>query len=146
MKKFLIALTIACSVFTMSAIASDVKVSAKVLAAFENTFHKATDVKWTQVKSLYQASFEMEDESYAAYFDVDGNMVVVARFITADQLPKQLEKSLKEEVAGGQVSYLFELTDEEGTHYYATIEKEGKKSMLQSMGIKKWVPYNKVKI
>ncbi len=146
MKKFLIALTIACSVFTMSAIASDVKVSAKVLASFENTFHQASDVKWTQVKNLYQASFQMEEESYSAYFDVDGNMVVVARFITADQLPKQLKSSLKEQTAEGHVSYLFELTDKEGTHYYATIEKDGNKSMLQSMGIKKWVPYNKVKI
>mgnify|MGYP003575107384 CR=1 FL=1 len=146
MKKFFLALTLLCTVFTFSAFANDVKVSNKVLSAFEVSFNKASNVKWAKVKSLYQAQFTMDNEQYSAYFDADGAMVVVARFITVGQLPLSLKTALKEEAGNNEVAYLFELSDEEGVHYYATIEKEGKKKMLRSMGNKKWVPYSKVKI
>ena len=146
MKKLFIALTIALSVLTMSASAADVKVSAKVLAAFESNFKKASDVKWAQVRDLYQADFKMEDQKYSAYFNAEGQMVVVARFITEEQLPHFLKSSLKEQAGEGHISYVFELSDEEGVHYYATIEKGDKKQMVQSMGTRKWVPYKKVKI
>jgi len=146
MKKLLFALTIACSVFTMTAFASDVKVSAKVLAAFEHAFEKASNVKWAQVRDLYQADFKIEDQKYSAYFDADGQMIVVARFVTEEQLPHFLKSSLQQQAGDGKVAYVFELSDDEGVHYYATIEKGDKKQMLQSMGSKKWVPYNKIKL
>lgn len=146
MKKLFIALTILCSVFTMAAVANEVKVTPKVQAAFESTFNKASNVKWAKVKNLYQADFTIEDQKFSAYFNVDGDMVVVARFITTAQLPFGLKQSLKEKASEHEVAYLFELSDEEGVHYYATIQKGDKKEMLQSQGSKKWMPYKKVKI
>jgi hypothetical protein len=146
MKKFLIALTLICTVFTVSAFASDVKVTSRVLSAFNASFNNAQNVKWAHVKDMYQAQFTIDDEQYSAYFDIDGSLVVVARFITDAQLPQALKRSLQTEAEGQVISYLFELTDSEGVHYYATLDKEGKKTMLKSAGTKRWIPYNKVKI
>jgi opacity protein-like surface antigen len=146
MKKLLIALTIACSVLTMSAAATEVKVSAKVLQAFKNNFNSANSVTWQQVDDLFQADFKLDDQKYSAYFNADGEMVVVARFITLEQLPHLLKSSLLEEAQDGQVSYVFELSDNEGVHFYATIQKGEKKEMVRSMGAKKWAPYKKLKI
>jgi hypothetical protein len=128
MKKFLIALTLICTVFTVSAFASEIKVTSKVLSAFNASFDNAENVKWAYVKDMYQAQFTMDNEQYSAYFDIDGSLVVVARFITEAQLPQSLKRSLKEEAADQLISYMFELTDSDGVHYYATLEKEGKKN------------------
>ena len=146
MKKFLLTLTLFCSLFTATAFANDVKVSTHVLSAFKSTFVDAQNVQWSLVKNMYQAQFTMDDEQYSAYFDNDGKMLVLARFITVSQLPHGLKASLKAQVGDDVISYLFELTDDEGTHYYATIQKGEKKEMLQSNGSKKWSPYTKVKI
>ena len=146
MKKFLLTLTLFCSLFTVTAFANDVKVSTHVLSAFKTTFHDAQNVQWSLVKNIYQAQFTMDDEQYSAYFDNDGKMLVLARFITVSQLPHGLRTSLKAQAGNDVISYLFELSDDEGTHYYATIQKGEKKEMLQSNGSKKWSPYTKLKM
>ena len=146
MKKFLLTLTLICSLFTVTALANDVKVTSQVLSAFKTSFNDAKNVKWAEVKGLYQAQFTMDDEQYSAYFDAEGKMLVVARFITPNQLPYGLKTTLKEEAGDNTISFVFELTDDEGTHFYATIQKGDKKEMLQSSGSRKWVAYNKVKI
>lgn len=146
MKKFLFTLTLICSLFTMTALANDVKVNSRVLQSFETSFSNAENVQWSLVKGLYQAQFIMDEEQFSAYFDNEGKMLVLARFITPNQLPHGLKASLKAINGNDVISFLFELSDEEGTHYYATIQKGEKKEMLQSNGSKKWSPYTKVKM
>lgn len=146
MKKFLFTLTLFCSLFTATALANEVKVNPQVMGTFNTTFSNAENVKWALVKNLYQAQFTIDNEQYSAYFDNEGKMLVLARFITPNQLPASLKLSLNNEAQDGVISFVFELTDEEGTHYYATIQKGDKKEMLRSSGSKNWSPYNKAKI
>lgn len=146
MKKFLVALTLFCTVFTATALASDIKVTNKVLSAFNVTFSQAENVEWTMVKNIYQAKFIMNEQQYSAYFDEEGKMLVLARFIAPNQLPTGLKNSLKEQAGDDVISFVFELNDENGTHYYATLQRGEKKEMLQSVGSKKWAPYTKVKM
>ena len=148
MKKFFITLALFLSIFSVTALASEpnVKVSTKVMNAFKTDFSEATDVEWAQVENMFQAKFAMEGQQYAAYYDADGTMLVVARFLMPTKLPNGLRTSLEEIAKDGLIAYVFELTDEDGVHFYATIQKGEKKEMVQSSGNKKWIPYTKVKI
>ena len=146
MKKFLFAFTLFCSLFAATAMASDIKVSSRVLTSFKSSFKEAQNVEWSFTKSMYQAKFTMEDQQYTAYFDTDGKMLVVARFIAVNQLPSGLQKSLNEMAGDDVISYVFELSDDEGVHFYATLERGDKKEIVRSIGSKKWEPYSKPKM
>ena len=146
MKKFLLTLTLFCTVFAATAFASDIKVSTRVLNAFNASFNDAQKVEWSFANNMYQAKFVMDEEQYTAYFNTDGEMLVVARFIAVHQLPSGLKKSLNELAGNDVISFVFELSDNEGVHFYATVERAGKKEMVRSASSKKWEPYNKVKI
>jgi hypothetical protein len=145
MKKFLFALTLFCSVFAATAMASDIKVSGRVLTAFNASFREAEKVEWSFDKNMYQAKFIMDEQQYTAYFDTDGKILVVARFIAVNQLPSGLKKSLNSIAGDDVISFVFELSDEEGVHFYATVQRGEKKEMLRSVNSKKWEPYTKVK-
>lgn len=145
MKKFLLALTLFCSVFAATAFASDIKVSSRVLTSFNSSFRDAEKVEWSFDNNMYQAKFIQDEQQFTAYFDTDGKMLVVARFVAVNQLPSGLKKSLNEMAGDDIISFVFELTDEEGVHFYATLERDGKKEMFRSISSKKWETYNKLK-
>ena len=145
MKKFLLAFTLFCTLFASTAMASDIKVSSRVLTSFNTAFRDAEKVEWSFDKNMYQAKFVMDEQQYTAYYDTDGNMLVLARFVAVNQLPSGLKKSLNELAGNDIISFAFELTDEEGVHFYATIERGEKKEMFRSISSKKWETYNKLK-
>lgn len=146
MKKFFFAFTLICSLLATTAMASDIKVSSRVLNSFNASFREAQKVEWSYNKNMYQAKFTMDEQQYTAYFDTDGEMLVVARFIAVSQLPSGLKKSLNELAGDDVISFVFELSDDEGVHFYATLERGDKKELVRSIGSKKWEPYSKPKM
>ncbi len=143
MKK--IVLTLAIAVCTLSAFASEVKVSAKVLDAFKSEFTAATEVEWTVGAAYYMASFTYNEKYVFAYYSEEGELLGLTRYISPSELPLGLQNSLKKSYNEYWVSDLFEVTKNGTTNYFITIENADTKLVLQSGGGTEWQSYKKVK-
>ncbi len=145
MKRFIIALTMAFSVFTMSAFAIDGTINPRVQKSFESSFASAKDVKWSMVENLYLAEFSVDGQKVSAFYDVEGTLVATARHIAPQQLPISLQSSLKKRSEGYTLADIFEVNNQDGTSYYVTIDNGEKRIMLKSGVAGDWSVYKKEK-
>ncbi len=144
MKPLLIALTILALGFTQPTFALDREVSPGVLKSFQTTFTAAKSVEWTITPTMYKARFELNAQVVTAYYNAAGTLVGVTRNITSHQLPLALQTSLKKGHEAFWITELFELSSEEGTAYYATLETAEQKVVLKST-LNGWTQYSKDK-
>lgn len=141
MKRIILTLAIAFSSFAV--FAKDTKVSNAVLNAFNSEFVDAKDVQWSSGTGFYKASFTYNDQYVTAFYGFDGQMLGVARNISSLDLPLNLQSSLKKDYSGRWITELFEVSNEEGTHYYITLEQADSKITLKSSNGSKWSVYKK---
>lgn len=142
MKSFLLAIAIAASAFSAKATPADYNVSAAVEASFNASFKGATEVVWKSTGDYQKADFVLNGQYVAAYYDADAKLVAVTRNISSVQLPLLLQNSIRKSYANSWVSELFELSDDNGTSYYITLESAEAIVTLKSDGVK-WSVYRK---
>ena len=143
MKSFFFAILLATAVST-SSFAADPKVSPMVLRAFNKTFVSAREVGWTVTHNLYKAQFNMNGQVVTAFYQADGSMIAVSRNITSIQLPVTLQVDLKIDYKEFWISDLFEVSDDNGTDYYVTLESADEKVILKSFGNSSWTRFKKL--
>lgn len=141
MKKIIITLAIAFSSF--AAFAGEENVSSTVLNAFNREFAGVKNVQWTNTEDYYKASFEFNGQKVFAFYQFDGELIAMSRNISSLQLPISLQTSLKNNYKGFWISDLFELSNNDGTTYYITVENADSKLVLKSNGTGKWVSFKK---
>lgn len=144
MKPLLIALTLFVSLFTQPLFANAADVTPNVLKSFQTTFATAKDVAWTVGESHYKAQFELSGQVVSAFYSTDGNLLAVTRNITTHQLPLSLQTGLKKGHESAWITDLFEMSNDEGTSYYVTLETGDSKVVLKSNG-NGWNAYSKTK-
>ena len=142
MKFFFFTLFAVASFSSFRATAQDVNIAASVTSSFHTSFKNATDVQWSQVGEKYKAVFHLNGQYATAFYDQYGTLLGVTRNISAVQLPMTLQASLKDACEEGWISDLFELSDNNGTAYYVTIESSESKTTLKSM-LGQWTVYKK---
>lgn len=143
MKKII--LTLALFVSTISAFATEDKISSKVLNAFQVEFKSATDVEWTVGSNYYIASFNYRDNHVFAYYTTDGDLMGMTRYVSIDALSLALQSSLKNEYGDFWISDLFEVSKKGSTDYYITLENADKKIVLVSSGGGDWEVFRKIR-
>ncbi|MDB5207794.1 MAG: hypothetical protein JWR72_2869 [Flavisolibacter sp.] len=144
MKFLLVAITAVLSIINTKASASDeIKVSAAVLASFNSSFKNVSDVAWKTTSNYYKADFAMNSQYVTAYYDATANLIAVTRNISSVQLPVTLQTALKKSYEAYWISDLFELSDENGTSYYVTVENGDAKVTLKSTQTNQWTVYQK---
>ena len=143
MKKMI--LTLAIAVSTLSAFAGEAEVNPKVLNAFNNEFKTAKEVEWTVGTDYFRATFTYNDKHVYAYYDVNGELLGLSRFISPDDLPLALQSNLKKNYGTYWISDLFEVANNEGTTYYVTVENADAKIVLKATDGKSWASYKKIK-
>lgn len=143
MKKIIV--TLALFVSTISAFATEEKVSSKVLAAFQVEFNNATEVEWTVGSSYYMASFTYRDNHVFAYYSLDGDLMGMTRYISVDALSLALQSSLKKEYSEFWISDLFEVSRKGSTDYYITLENADKKIVLVASAGSDWELFKKIR-
>ena len=121
------------------------EVDARVLGAFKKEFATAKDITWTLAVNYYQASFVYNEQHITAYYNTEGELLGVARFISPVDLPLALQADLKKNYQPYWISNLFEAATSEGTTYYITIEDADQSIVLKSDNARDWDQYNKVK-
>ena len=142
MKKIIITLAIAIS--TLSAFASEVNVSSRVLNSFKTEFSAAKDVKWTSGNNFYKASFLFNNQYVFAFYNLDGELLGMTRYISSLDMPISLQTSLKKSYADYWISDLFEVSNHDGTNYYITVENADSKVILKSLDGNDWSVYQKL--
>jgi hypothetical protein len=147
MKKRILLLSIVLVSFTAFSFAADAPgtVSKNVISSFNTQFSNASNIKWETTANFVKAQFTMNDVVLSAYFNRNGELIAVTRFISPKQLPLELLSSLKKTCANYWVSDLFEIQTESGTSYYVTIENADQIVVMKSEGISGWQTFQKEK-
>ena len=135
MKKIIIMLAIIVS--SLAAFAGEEIVNKKVLNAFSREFPGAKDIKWTANDTYYKASFVFNGQYADAFYQPNGELMAMTRNISSLDLPMTLQTSLKK-YTGSWISDLFEISNNDGTKYYITIENAGSKIVLKSSCAGNW--------
>jgi CRISPR/Cas system-associated exonuclease Cas4 (RecB family) len=120
-------------------------VSEKVLDAFKTEFNTVNDVEWTIGSDYYKASFVYNEKHVFAFYNMDGELLGLTRYISPIDLPLNLQVSLKKNNDSYWISDLFEVAKNGMTSYYITIENADTKTVLKSTGGNDWEKFKTVK-
>src|SRR5580765_8535009 len=130
MKKMI--MTLAIVVSTLGAFAGEENVNPKVLDAFKTKFKSAQQVEWATGKDFYRATFVYNDRHVFAYYNTDGELLGLTRYVSPLDLSLNLQINLKNNYASYWISDLFEVAKNEGTTYYITLENADTKLVLKA--------------
>jgi hypothetical protein len=112
--------------------------------SFKKDFATAKNIVWEQKDAFTKATFSLNGQVLFAYYNNNGDLQAVIRNITSDQLPINLLASLKNEYNDCWITDLFEMSSDDQTAYYVTLETSEKKIVLKSTG-SAWEVYTKEK-
>ena len=133
MKKRILLLSIVLVGLTASSFAADAPaISKNVVSSFHKQFSDAREIKWEKASNFVKAQFTINNKVLFAYFNNNGELIAVTRFISSDNLPVEIFTSLKKLTTSFWISDLFEIQTESGTEYYATIENAPAASLSDS--------------
>ena len=136
MKKVIIAgVTLFWSFF---AFAATPEVDPLVLKAFQGEFRGAQEVKWKTTNGYYEAAFTFNGQHITAIYQSDGKLLGLSKNISPLELPIRLQTRLKNKYSPYWITDLFELSNDEGTTYYVTVENGDIKLVLKSIGTTGW--------
>lgn len=121
------------------------EVDAKVIHAFTNEFATAKEITWTITEKYYQASFAYNGQYLAAFYNMEGELLGLSRFISPNDLPLALQSDLKRNYNTYWISNLFEVANTSGTTYYITMEDADGSLVLKSDNARDWDNYKKIK-
>ena len=142
MKKVLMTLAIAIS--SIVAFAGEENISKDVLNSFNKEFNGAKEVRWTTGSDFYKAVFILNDQYITAFYNKDGEFLGMTRNISSLNLPMKLQSKIRSDFAEYWITDLFELSDNDGTHYYITVENADSKVLLKSSDNTDWNIYKKM--
>lgn len=146
MKKILLSLAMFVTLGTMSAFADTVEgVSPKVLKAFNNDFNSTPEVEWSVGLNYYRAAFTFNGNHVFAFYDADGELLGLTRYISSLDLPMTLQRNLKKSYSGYWISDLFEVANNKGTSYYITLENADTRIVLKANGDSDWKTYKEAR-
>jgi len=137
-------LTLVIAVTTLSAFANDENVNQKVLDAFKTEFTTAKDVEWSVGSNYYKATFNYNGKYVFAFYNENGELLGLTRYLSPSDLPLTLQNALKKSYESYWVSDLFEASKDEATNYYITLENADTKIVLKSSE-NRWDIYSKIK-
>jgi len=113
--------------------------------SFKRDFSMASNVSWEQKNGYTRATFSLNGQILYAYYSNTGDLTAVVRNIVSDQLPISLLTDLRKDYTGYWITDLFEISSNNQTTYYVTLENSDKKIVLKSEGADYWGVYSKEK-
>lgn len=135
MRTFVIAATLAATLFAKRSFASDgVAIAPEVLRSFQSTFATAQEADWSVTPDFYKVQFALNGQYITAFYKSDGTMAALTRNISSQQLPVSLQATVKNDYKDYWISGLFELSNDEGVQYYVTLENADATMILKSSG------------
>ncbi len=96
----------------------------KVLGAFSKTFRDAKEVSWTESKNSYEVSFKQNLVQSRINYDKEGNIIQTLRYYKEENLPLMVLSKVKSKYADKNIFGVTEMSSEEGTFFYITLEDD----------------------
>ena len=125
MKKFFVTIALAVAVAGLSFAADGVKIDRKIQVAFQKEFSEAFNPRWESVGSgLFHVSFTQNSEVMDAYYNDEGQLVSLSRYVSREQLPLMVNKTIASKLASADITSIRELVSENETSYLITAKKE----------------------
>ena len=144
MKKMILSLaTVMMMGFSVFANGNDDVATPEARDAFKKDFATASNIKWEQRNNFLKATFSLNGQILTAWYYTNGDLQAVVRNITSEQLPISLLTGLRKDYTAFWISDLFEVSSDNQTTYYVTIEDSDKKIVLKSDGLASWEVYSK---
>jgi hypothetical protein len=145
-RRFLtLALLLSVSVSTSFANTNEDVVNYKAASSFKREFSQAQEVKWENSRQYVKATFKMNDQLMVAYYSNTGELLGVTRNLTTSQLPINLMADIKKNHKESWITDLFEITANDETNYYITLEDADHTVVLKSLGSYGWTTFKKEK-
>jgi len=143
MKKIISILALVLTVSTSFAFSGREPVSSQALNTFSSEYVGATDATWTINKDFYEVTFTLDGQRMSAYFNKSGDFLAVTHNISSVQLPNGLKRNLKKLMGNSWITDLFEITNNDQTSWYVTLESADQKIVWKSNG-GKWKVYQTI--
>ena len=143
MKKIVLAAALLISTGLTTVFAGVPEITDKVVAAFNNQFPSATETEWSTGSNYYKASFLYNNNYVNAYYSPEGDFLATLRNISSVDLPILLQASLKKDYSSFWVSDLYEMSKQEGSNYFITLENADQKIVLKSSNGSAWTQQKK---
>ena len=107
---------------TLSSFAADLKVSEKVMKAFETTFTDAEDIVWTNTENVYTVQFKQQGIITYVKYDEQGNFLSSRRYYGNARLPVDIQCKLQKNYPGNTVFGVAEFTIADEVYYFVKLE------------------------
>lgn len=145
MKKNILVLALLLTLGMSSTFANNSKegVSDQIINSFKKDFASAQDVQWEKTKDFARVTFKMNDQVMYAYYSQTGNLMAVTRNISSGQLPMNLLADVKRSYGTYWISDLFEISMNNETAYYITLQNADQTVILKSSGASGWNVHTK---
>lgn len=137
-------MTLAIAVSSLFAFAGEENVNKDVLNAFNKEFTGAREVKWTVNTDFYRVAFLFNNQYISAFYNSNGELLAMTRNLSILNLPLKLQAALRNNYSEYWISDLFEISNEEGTNYYITMENAEGKVVLKSDSNTEWNVFKKM--
>lgn len=137
MKRMFFVLSLLASFATTSAFATE-QIPASIELAFQRQFNGAHIDNSESVNGMIRISFTINNEQRNAYYNGDGELVILARQIDMNALPEALRSELQTRYAGYLVSGVYQFEEQGKVRYFSVLQKGGKSAIFSANG-KKWI-------
>ncbi|MEP6747776.1 MAG: hypothetical protein ABJB86_08620 [Bacteroidota bacterium] len=107
---------------TGSSFANAPKISEKALKAFKATFKDAENVQWSNSENLYAVKFSQQGINTFVKYDEEGNFISSRRYYNAQQLPVDIQCTLKKKFADRSIFGVTEYTIGDDVNYFVKME------------------------
>jgi len=135
MKKILIFAAFSLLLIGNTAFASGEElVNQKVRESFNKEFSTAGGVRWKQLKNenIFEAQFIYNNQRLCAFYDENGQLLVISRAIPAASLPLLVTKKLNSQYKDYQIQEVIEYVNEGDTSYFLQLEKNNQRVIVQA--------------
>jgi hypothetical protein len=119
-------------------------VGGDIRISFKKSFQGAQLMGTETHAAFTKLTFKMNDVVMFAFYSNRGELLAVTRNITSSQLPLGLLLSLKNDYRAYWITELFELTGNDDSCYYVSLESADVKVTLRSIG-DSWEVYSTVR-
>ncbi len=116
------------AIFMMSfhfAMADDIKISQAIKNSFEKEFPRAEYVRWEKSGDLYRAIFNYEGQRLSSYFEDNGDLYSVTRYVIFNSLPINVIRNINQQFPDAVIDEaILEVAKSDGTSYLMTIKSK----------------------
>lgn len=102
--------------------------------AFRHDFESAQLMSTEAHDNFTKVAFSMNGQIMTAFYSTGGELLAVTRNLTTSQLPVSLLMTFKKHYDGYWVTDLFEMSQNEHSSYYLTLENADSRMTLRSNG------------